>query len=410
MRKKRFAIVGVSGRGIYMYAVPMQKEFSDTAELAALCDISQVHMDYCNKQLPRPAPTYTDFDRMLKEVPVDTVIVTTMDRYHHEYIIRALKAGKDVITEKPMTIDAEKCRAILAAEKKTGKKVTVTFNYRFTPPMTAIRRIVQGGTIGNVVTVDMHWPLDLSHGADYFRRWHGRRENTGGLQVHKSTHHFDVVNWIIGDEPARVCAQGGLAFYGKNGPFRGKRCTGCPHKDRCQFWWNLADNAFCRDFYIAAEKETGYVRDGCVFDPAIDIEDHYQVLAQYKKGARLAYSLQAWSTWEGFRLEIQGTKGRLEYLEMHGQHDWTDPGDRQIVVMLNDGSRLLQTPPKGIGGHGGGDSRLLKMLFETGHADPDGHMADTRDACSSVLVGVAATQSMQNDGAWVGIGDLLKGK
>ena len=74
-------------------------------------------------------------------------------------------AGKDVITEKPMTIDAEKIRAILKAEKKSGRKVTVTFNYRFTPPMTLLRQIVAAGTIGDIVTVDMHWPLDLRHGA-----------------------------------------------------------------------------------------------------------------------------------------------------------------------------------------------------------------------------------------------------
>ena len=75
----------------------------------------------------------------------------------------------------------------------------------FTPPMTAIHQLVRGGTIGDVVTVDMHWPLDVIHGASYFRRWNGRRKFSGGLQVHKSTHHFDLVNWIIGE----------LAYYWK---------------------------------------------------------------------------------------------------------------------------------------------------------------------------------------------------
>ena len=54
------------------------------------------------------------------------------------------------------------------------------------------------------------WALDTVHGADYFRRWHRDKKNSGGLLVHKSSHHFDLVNWWIGDVPARVYARGGL--------------------------------------------------------------------------------------------------------------------------------------------------------------------------------------------------------
>ena len=70
---------------------------------------------------------FANFDEMMKTVRPDTVIVTTVDRYHHEYIIKALEYGCDVITEKPLTIDEDKCNAILEAERKTGKKVIVTF-------------------------------------------------------------------------------------------------------------------------------------------------------------------------------------------------------------------------------------------------------------------------------------------
>ena len=93
-------------------------------------------------------PVYNDFDRMLAEARPDTVIVTTVDRYHHEYIIRALEAGCDVITEKPMTIDDAKCRAILDAEQRTGRKVTVTFNYRFSPYVTRVKELLREGAIG----------------------------------------------------------------------------------------------------------------------------------------------------------------------------------------------------------------------------------------------------------------------
>ena len=390
-----------------MYAVPMTTEFADTAELVALCDISQTHMDVVNRKIPEPVPTFTSFEAMLAGLDVDVVIVTTIDRFHDEYTIKALRAGKDVIVEKPMATDEEKCRAMLAAERETGRKVTVTFNCRFQPPSVAIRRILEEGAIGDVISVDLHWPVSRRHGDEYFRRWHRRMENSGGLQVHKSTHHFDLVNWWLDDEPEAVAAQGGLAFYGRKGPFRSKRCMGCPHRGRCRSYLDLMGHDIMKEFYVAAEEETGYIRDACVFDEEIDIPDHFSLLAKYKRGATLAYSFQAWAPWQGRRLEMQGTRGRLEYLTRHGEGDWEDPANGQIRVALNDGTHIVHTPPQGLGGHGGGDRSIKQMLFEEGHDDPLGQMAGTRAGALSVLLGVAATKSMQSDGAWIRIDDLL---
>ena len=89
------------------------------------------------------------------------------------------ESGADIITEKPMTIDEQKCQAILDAEKKTGKKVTVTFNYRYSPHRQKIYELLRNDTIGKITSVDFHWYLNTSHGADYFRRWHRLRKNGG---------------------------------------------------------------------------------------------------------------------------------------------------------------------------------------------------------------------------------------
>ena len=127
---------------------------------------------------------------MMKECAPDTVIVTTMDRYHHEYIIKALEYGCDAISEKPMTIDEEKCNAILAKEKETGKKVIITFNFRFMPNMIRVKELINEGAVGKILSVNFEYLLDTSHGADYFRRWHRRKENSGGLLIHKASHHL----------------------------------------------------------------------------------------------------------------------------------------------------------------------------------------------------------------------------
>src|SRR5690625_2503730 len=179
-------------------------------------------MDYSNKMIVEKydyskVNTYMahEFDDMIATEKPDIVIVTSVDRTHHTYIVRALELGCDVITEKPMTVDAEKTQEIIDAINKTGNEVRVTFNYRYAPHNTKIREIIRDGVIGDVYSVNFEWALDTQHGADYFRRWHRNKNNSGGLLVHKSTHHFDLVNFWLNTTPDTVYATGGLRFYWK---------------------------------------------------------------------------------------------------------------------------------------------------------------------------------------------------
>jgi predicted dehydrogenase len=103
---------------------------------------------------------------MIAEQKPDTVIVTVPDYLHHEYIVRALKQGCNVITEKPMTTDLGKLKSVLDAQRETGKNVTVTFNYRYSPARTQLKDILLSGVIGDIQAVDFRWYLDRVHGAD----------------------------------------------------------------------------------------------------------------------------------------------------------------------------------------------------------------------------------------------------
>ncbi|MBJ8193096.1 Gfo/Idh/MocA family oxidoreductase, partial [Bacillus cereus] len=89
---------------------------------------------------------------------------------------------------------------------RTGRKLRVTFNYRYAPHNTKIRELIMDGTLGEVLSVNFEWLLNTQHGADYFRRWHRDKRNSGGLLVHKSTHHFDLMNFWLGSKPETVYA------------------------------------------------------------------------------------------------------------------------------------------------------------------------------------------------------------
>lgn len=433
MSRKRYCLVGTGDRGIHMFVLPLVKTYADVAELVGICDQNPGRLAYTQRLLGSDLPAYMDFNEMLAAVPCDTVIVTTKDSTHHEFIIKALQSGKDVITEKPMTIDEEKCRAILAAEKQTGRNVRVTFNYRYAPLKTRLKEVLLSGIVGHITLVEFRWFLDTVHGANYFRRWHAEKCNSGGLLVHKATHHFDLVNWWTGQEPMEVFATGSQRFYGPTRAERGERCLDCAYRQTCEFYLDLRDDARLRELYLENEHYDGYKRDLCVFAPRIDIEDTMSALVRYRNGMMLSYSLSSYAPFEGWSIAFNGPKGRLEVTDEETfipveqrpladraakanryPVDWYQAGHGSIAPKTS--ARIRFYPiyggvqsievDEGEGGHGGGDPLLLDMLFREGVPDPLGHTAGSRAAAMSLLIGVAANKSMAT-GRKIGIDELL---
>ena len=406
-KQKKYVLVGASGRALYMYGLPLKERFSGVAEVVGILDVNPVRAEKVREMAGLTCKVYSDFDAMVKETRPDVSIVTTVDRFHHLYIVKSLEAGLDAITEKPMTIDAEKCNAILEAEKKTGKKVIVTFNYRFAPYSTRIKELLLEGAVGKVLSVHFEWLLDTSHGADYFRRWHRRMENSGGLLVHKATHHFDIVNWWLEEEPSLVMAYGSLRFYGPTRKERGERCLNCKYKKTCEFYFDLtAEGGFpSKQIYLETEKADGYYRDRCVFSDEIDIYDTMSVNVEYSGGAFLSYSLTAHSPYEGFKASINGTGGRMEIAEYHSGQRASEPA-YYLDLYNRKGEKVNYTVPKAIGGHGGGDEKLQDMLFRGGIPDPLGLQAGSYAGAISILIGASANKSI-HEGKLIRIKDLV---
>ncbi|MCG3149124.1 MAG: putative oxidoreductase YteT [Verrucomicrobiae bacterium] len=408
--KKRYALVGCGGRGLGMFAMPIVRKYPAVAELVGICDTNTGRMAYLNRILGCQVPAFTDFAAMLRQTRPDTVIIATPDALHHEFIVRTLEAGCDAVSEKPMTIDAEKCRAIFAAEKRTGRRVTVTFNVRFVPYIAKLREVLASGAIGKIISVDLNYQLDRQHGADYFRRWHRRKEISGGLLVHKSTHHFDMVNWLIADDPLVVYAMGSLQFYGPKRPERSGRCVGCQYAKTCEFYFDIRqpmavgemlDNA---ELYANVEHLDGYYRDQCVFADEINIEDTMNLTVRYAGGAQMSYSLNAHCINEGWTLGVNGTAGRLEAENWYSGPRAKNP-TREITIHRPSGTEVIAVPLDTTA-HGGGDYRLHEMLFNGPKPDPLGQMASSRAGAMSCLIGAAGNESIRT-GLPVWINDLL---
>lgn len=424
--KLKLCLIGTGVRGSSFWGKRLVDNYSDMLEFVALVDHNPGRLKYAADYIKvnDTCGLYEKFEEMIEEQKPDLIMVTTTDSTHHEFIVKALDHGIDVLTEKPMTTDEDKCQEILDAEIRSNRKVTVAFNYRWSPYNTKIKEMLDRGDIGDVVSVDFSWMLNTSHGASYFRRWHGQREKGGTLLVHKSTHHFDLINWWLDSDPEEVFAYGDLEYYGGRPEKKGVNCRNCDEKDSCDFYWDITKSKRSNDLYAKNEEHDGYIRDNCLFRPEINIYDKMNVNIKYANNVYVNYMLTTYSPWEGWRVAFNGTKGRIEafldvpYLNsenlsqeaLHEAEMNQEGGDskkmKPIIIHKLWSKQEMVNVPYNRRGHGGGDVKLHDQVFKHPEKqDAFKHMAGTRDGAMSILVGIAARNSIES-GEPVKIGSL----
>ncbi|MDD5707737.1 MAG: Gfo/Idh/MocA family oxidoreductase [Kiritimatiellae bacterium] len=439
-KRTRYAICGLSTRGIYHFVLPLigkaangGNDFSDCAELVGILDLDSRRVEVFLEKVGVKIPFYQpqELGRMLKETKPDVLIAVGPDGTHADHAIAGLEAGCDVIVEKPMAINCDQVRALQAAEKRSGHRVLVAFNYRYVPTHLRLKRMIQEGKLGRIVNVEFTYNLDTWHGSSYFYRWNrGRDGLSGGLNIHKCCHHFDLINWFLGDAPAEVFAFGGLNYYGPNGALRPRDADGRPlspaeEKRRCPvFQKHYADrlapesneiNTGWDTFRLPMDAQYPPDKRRYIYDDSIVIEDTYNAVVRYARGATMSYSCNFCTPWEGYVLGINGTAGRVEISHR------TDPDPtgktspvpdigRIVFYPLFGGKEVIEVPPVA-GGHGGADSRIQNDLVKG--PSPESRelklVAGSFDGAQAVAIGEAVARSIRTHQS-VSITDLLAGR
>ncbi|WP_042461636.1 Gfo/Idh/MocA family protein [Neobacillus dielmonensis] len=423
---KKYVICGVSNRAINMFIKPLINEFSEENRIVGLLDPDSLRFNVCKEQFPQleHVPTYSpeQFNQMIDQTQPDYVVVAGRDDSHVNYILGALQNDIDVMTEKPMVTNAADAYRVMQAEKESKAKVIVTFNYRYNPFHRKIKEMILEGKLGRITSVDLNWYIDTFHGSSYFRRWNRNRENSGGLSIHKSTHHFDLVNWWLDQKPEEVFAFGALNYYGPNGDLNPRKvpsrfCGTCEDKANCDYFmrWNprSGTNNVKDDHLLAGVYKdvpyTNYRPDACIYDEEINIEDTYTATVKYDGGSLLSYSINFSLPYEGYRLAINGTKGRIETTEFHepSRIPFKYP-EQTIEYFPLFGAKETIEVVKNAGGHGGGDPVLIADLF----LGPDPArkypiLAGSEAGAYSIAVGEGVWRSVQENKP-IKIKDLLQ--
>jgi predicted dehydrogenase len=425
MERKRYALCGLSNRGMSQFVLPIlgrsgegAPSFADRAELVGLLDLDAERVRIFQEKMGTRIPFYPHDaeDRMIRETRPDVVIAVAPDSTHCDHTVCALEAGCDVITEKPMVIDCGQARRVRAAERKSGRRVSVAFNYRYTELHRAMKRMIRSGKLGRVISVEFTYNLDTFHGASYFYRWNRRRDCSGGLSIHKGSHHFDLVNWWLDDLPEEVFAFGGLNYYGEHGALRPRDGQGLPldpveEKRRCPYFRKHYADRFKPEEAVSTGWDALRLpyraqypddRPRYIYDREIDIEDTYAAVVRYRKGTVLNYSCNFSTPWEGYILGINGTAGRAEVVS-HTLPEASGgalpiPEVQAIVFYPLFGGREVLEVPTGPGGHGGADFVIQRDLLDR-LSDESAELnlvAGSREGAAAIAIGEGIHRSVRS--------------
>ena len=199
---------------------------------------------------------------------------------------------------------------------------------------------------------------------------------------------------MLDEDPVAVNAFGTRRFYGHTREERSERCLTCPYKKSCEFYFDITGEGTKR-LYLDCEHEDGYFRDRCIFSDEIDIEDTLSVSVRYSGGAVMSYSLVAHAPYEGLRLVLNGSLGRMEVQRALKPKPMLGDAPDAIRVYDREGNVTCYSIPVGKAtGHGGADDNMRDHIFGRPIPDPLGSAADTRAGMMSIGIGMAANISL----------------
>jgi predicted dehydrogenase len=237
-----YGLIGAGGRGQFV-----SKAFQSLGcQCVALCDVYEPRLQEAQKAAP-DAKAYVDYNDLLGQPGIDFVLVATPDHQHCPNLLAALKAGKDVYLEKPMSLSIQESRKMVEAVRRTSQIVQVGMQRRSAEMVRRAKQLVDEGALGRISQVKPMWnwnisgPLNnapLEGKLDWkrflgpaserplepmrFRAWRQFWDYSGGNMTDQGTHLMDVTQWFTGISPkgpeAAVCHGQIIKYVGSEVP------------------------------------------------------------------------------------------------------------------------------------------------------------------------------------------------
>ncbi|BFH62496.1 Gfo/Idh/MocA family protein [Paenibacillus azoreducens] len=320
---------------------------------------------------------YTDADEMLDKEKLDGVIVGTNCSTHTYFAKKVLNRNLPLFLEKPVATSMEDLRILAECEAKATVPTVVSFPLRVTPLVQEVKRILDADTIGKVEHVQAF--NDVTYGFVYFHDWYRDESVSKGLFLQKATHDIDVINYLLSEEPVKVCAMKSKQIYKGDMP-AGLRCS------ECDKWETCMDSTYN---IINLRNDTPR-SDYCGFAVDTGNEDSGSMIVKYASGMHAMYSQNFFARKGAGRrgARLYGYKGTVEFDFVTNEIKVFDHMSNKVTaVRLDDqGSR-----------HGGGDIVLMRNFVHLMQGKTTQSVAPLKDGIRSALVCLQAKASSESD-------------
>ena len=405
MKPVTFLIAGAGGRG-FGYA-NMALKAPKLAKVVAVAEPREFHREKMTREhnLP-PERVFRDWkEAAVQPRMADAVAICTLDASHEAAAVAFAKKGYHILLEKPLAPTAKGCLHIAREVRKNGNIFAVCHVLRYTPYTLTVKKLVDSGLIGEVVSVQHLEPVGYWHQVHSFVRGNTRNEKQSSFMLlAKSCHDIDWLSYIIGKRCVRVSSFGTLFFFNAAHKPEGAadRCMECPLSKKCAYsakefyfrllrekrlGWplNMVDPTTTRSGLDKALREGPYGR--CVFACDNDVVDNQIVNIEYEGGVTASFTMSAFNPGSGRQTRIFGTKGYLETADstVIRHFDYLSRKWKEI-----DTSRIHTMS----GGHGGGDGGLFEAFCQAiRDNDPSKVTTGIDESLESHLIIFAAEKS-----------------
>lgn len=404
MQTKKLVVFGLGARG-KIYAT-FAKTYPDKFDLVAIIENNPKRLENAKTAYPgaRLFSNYHDF--LAENIAADIVAVATQDEDHKEHAVAMMRAGYDLLLEKPIANNKADCLAIYEASKQYKRKVIICHVLRYTPFYSTVKRIIDSGKLGEIITIHASENVGYYHQAHSFVRgpWRNKAQSSPMILA-KCCHDMDILRFLMGEECLSVSSYGDLYYFNtKNAPKGATQyCSDCPHADCIYKAQTIYLSEAGRPFaaYFTAKELTdenvltdlkGSQYDKCVFQTDNDVVDHQVTIMQFAKGKTACHTMTAFSK-EIYRdLKIHGTKAELVGV--------VENNSIEIRYFGGDVEKItVDISAANVGGHMGGDYFMMNSVYQ----DLNGEKADGITyldvSIDSHLISFSAEESRLNGGA-----------
>ena len=397
----KFVLIGAGQRGT-IYATYARERGH---EIAAVAERDPVRRRIVGDALGVPEDRRFAEGAELLALPRlgEAAIIATMDRDHYAEAIPAMEKGYHLLLEKPISPDPGETLAIERAADRTRRHVTVCHVLRYSPFFREVKKAIDSGKIGRVITIQHNENIGNFHIAHSFVRGNWRRSDLASpLIMQKSCHDMDLLVWLAGSGCESLASFGDRTYFREENAPAGSaaRCCECPLKETCRFsayrcYLPVAGN-WPATVLTEDQSEAGLrkaIAEGpygrCVYRCDNDVCDHQVTILRFRNGVTATFNLSGFTNQMTRTLKIMGEDGEIRASEAENEITVTRFGSYGAARCESE----VIHPEIPQSGHSGGDSGIVDSFLAVLAGSGAASATDIHESVESHMMACAAEES-----------------